>query len=140
MWIIIQGIPLTTTQRELNQFLNNQLNGRSWLGFNRNPAIRLKSFSILKMTDRSSGTMECHGLAELETKKPDEETLQALNGHQLQGRTIAVRKYYHRSSRRIAKRDANQGLCSPVQQERRRPYLHIEMLKSTTDRLTAGLL
>ncbi|MCW8945124.1 MAG: hypothetical protein OQL27_10160 [Sedimenticola sp.] len=130
MWIIIQRIPLTTTQRELNQFLNKQIIGKSWFSLSANPEIRLKTFSILRMTDRSSGKVECHGLAELESQKPEEETLQLLNGHKLRGQTIFVRKYYHRTSRSTLETKLANNAIPSEKNERRRPYLHIEMLKA----------
>ncbi|MCW8889222.1 MAG: RNA-binding protein [Sedimenticola sp.] len=139
MWIIIQGIPLTTTQRELNQFLNKQISCKGWFGLSSRSDFRLKTFSILRMTDRASGEMECHGLAELETARPEEEVLKQLNGHRLHGRVITVRKYYHRSSRSIQRMDQMGGPSGSEHNERRRPYLHIEMLKANAGGFSIGL-
>jgi hypothetical protein len=128
MWVIIPGIPLSTSQSELRQFLNRRLKRKGWLGLSIRRRNRLKSYSILRMTDQLTGSVECHGLAELETAGRDEETLRNLNGHQLHGRTVAVRKYYHRSTkaRPVA---YPEGRGSPSgRPERRRPELHIEML------------
>ena len=139
MWIIIQGIPLSTTQKELNQFLNKQISCKGWFRFSSKAEIRLKTISILRMTDRASGDIECHGLAELETEKPEEEALRLLNGHQLGGRTIPVRKYYHRASRAV-QRDKQRSGRTPLDQiERRRPSLHIEMLKANAGDFSARL-
>ena len=140
MWVIIQRIPLSTTQRELNLFINKQLDSRGWFGLAFNQKTTLKSFSILKMTDRLTGSIECHGLAELDTTTPEEDTLKALNGHQLHGKTVAVRKYYHRSSTRPQDLSSshNDGLIAELQ-ERRRPNLYIEMLKSNFGRFSTGL-
>ncbi|WP_260291267.1 hypothetical protein [Sedimenticola hydrogenitrophicus] len=128
MWVIIQGIPPSTSQSELRQFLNRRLKRKGWLGLAIRRRNRLKSFSILRMTDRQTGSVECHGLAELETAGRDEETLRNLNGHQLHGRTVAVRKYYHRSAsahREALKKERESQFGRP---ERRRPGLYIEML------------
>lgn len=122
MWVIIQGIPPGTSQRELRQFVNRRLSRRGWLGLTMGRHNRLKSFSILRMTERLTGAVECHGLVELETAGRDEEVLRKLNGHQLHGQRLTVRKYYHRSNR--ARRESR-----PAQAERRRPDLLIEMLK-----------
>jgi hypothetical protein len=132
MWIIIQKIPLTTTQRELNQFLNKQISGNRWFGMLFGQQTQLKNFSILRMTDRTSGEIECHGLAEVETSKPEEEMLKVLNGHQLHGQTIAVRKYYHRSNKNAQIASAKNTSRFPGQYDRRRPSMHIEMLKAYT--------
>ncbi|WP_428623385.1 hypothetical protein [Sedimenticola sp.] len=126
MWIIIQGIPLTTNQQELQQFLSQRLKCGSWFGLPFKRRSGLKSVSILKMTDRLTGEVECHGLAELDTLTPNEETLRSLNGHPFRGRRVTIRKYYHRSSKPAQKVRGSQ----PVQPERRRPDLHIEMLRN----------
>jgi hypothetical protein len=67
-------------------------------------------------------------LAELETAGRDEETLRNLNGHQLHGRTVAVRKYYHRSTRAPRVAHLEERGSPSGRPERRRPGLHIEML------------
>ncbi|TVO74246.1 hypothetical protein [Sedimenticola selenatireducens] len=139
MWIIIQKIPLTTTQRELNLFLNKQINGNRWFGLSSNQQTRLKSFSILRMTDRTSGEIECHGLAEVETSKPEEEMLRVLNGHQLHGQTIAVRKYYHRSNISTQTAHTKSTSSFPGLRDRRRHSLHIEMLKANSGGLAIGI-
>lgn len=123
MWVIIQGLPLHTTQEELQRFLNRRLGQKRWFGLPVRQTNRLKSSAILRMTDRATGDVECHGLAQLETAERDEETLRNLNGHQLHGRQVTVRKYYHRAAMpRGAAR-----IAGSLRSERRRADLHIEM-------------
>lgn len=123
MWVIIQGIPLNTSQKELQRFLKRQLGHKRWFGLPLRQPIRLKSAAILRMTDRLTGKVECHGLAQLETLDRDIEALRTLNGHQLHGRRVTVRKYYHRSAR-----PQRGGRNMPsLKSERRRLDLHIEM-------------
>ncbi|WP_029134462.1 RNA recognition motif domain-containing protein [Sedimenticola selenatireducens] len=123
MWVIIQGIPLNTTQKELQRFLKRQLGHKGWFGLPVRQQTRLKSAAILRMTDRVTGIVECHGLAQLETLDHDMETLRTLNGHQLHGRAVTVRKYYHRSAR---PQGARRNIPS-LKSERRRLDLHVEM-------------
>lgn len=135
MWVIIQQIPAATTSQELSRFLSRRLGRRGWLRTSLGRHNSLKSFSILRMTDRVTGSVECHGLAELVDDRPEEETLKSLNGHRLNGSPVSVRKYYHRSSPVHATR-ASQALQLPGgTHERRRPDLHIEMVRSRGRRL-----
>jgi len=123
MWVIIQGIPLKTTRKELRRFLKRQLGNKRWFGLPIRQQRRLKSAAILKMTDRLTGEVEYYGLAQLETRDHDEEALRTLNGHRLHGRTVTVRKYYHRS----AKTHQPGRQSRPSRPERRRLDLHVEM-------------
>jgi hypothetical protein len=123
MWVIIQGIPLDTTQKELQRFLNRQLGHKRWFGLPVGQRNRLKSSAILRMTDRVTGDVECHGLAQLDTAERDDETLRNLNGHLLHGRRVTVRKYYHRAARPRG----TGRIAGSLRLERRRANLHIEM-------------
>ncbi|MCW8907130.1 MAG: hypothetical protein OQL28_07760 [Sedimenticola sp.] len=132
MWVIIQQIPTATTNQELSRFLSRRLGRRGWLRTSLGKHNGLKSHSILRMTDRVTGIVECHGLAELADDRPEEETLKSLNGHRLNGRRVAVRKYYHRNAQSRASEPA---VLPGGVRERRRSDLHIEMVRSRGKRL-----
>lgn len=132
MWVIIQQIPTATTNQELSRFISRRLGRRGWLRTSLGKHSGLKSYSILRMTDRVTGIVECHGLAELADDRPEEETLKSLNGHRLNGRPVAVRKYYHRNAPARASEPA--ALPAGIR-ERRRSDLHIEMIRSRGKRL-----
>lgn len=132
MWVIIQQIPAATTNQELSRFISRRLGRRGWLRTSLGKHSGLKSYSILRMTDRVTGIVECHGLAELADDRPEEETLKSLNGHRLNGRPVAVRKYYHRSA--PARASGPTALPAGIR-ERRRSDLHIEMIRSRGKRL-----
>lgn len=134
MWVIIQQISPATTNQELSRFISRRLGRRGWLRTSLGKHSGLKSHSILRMTDRVTGIVECHGLAELADDRPEEETLKSLNGHRLNGRQVAVRKYYHRSGSARAKELA--ALPGGIG-ERRRSDLHIELVPSRGRRMNA---
>jgi len=132
MWVIIQQIPPATTNQELSRFISRRLGRRGWLRTSLGKHNGLKSHSILRMTDRVTGIVECHGLAELADDRPEEETLKSLNGHRLNGRRVSVRKYYHRGG---PSRASEQAVLPAGIRERRRTDLHIEMVRSRGRRL-----
>jgi hypothetical protein len=125
MWIFIKGIPATTTPKALGQFLNKRLN-RNWMAqafFE--PEIR--QCAILRITDRDTNSVEYHGLAEIESPKPDNSTIEQLSGQTLLGKKISIRKYYHRTT---CDNPWHQGTIDVVREikrgDRRRPNLKIE--------------
>lgn len=126
MWIFIKEIPATTTQRSLAQFLNKSLGNHKIL--NIFSSTELKQCSVLKITDPGTGESEFHAVAEIESSKPEPETLRLLDGQQLQGRRLEVRKFHHRAT------SAEAWQYNPIdkQQEirrcdRRRDNLQIEL-------------
>ena len=85
--------------------------------------------SILRITDSASGDSEVHGLVEVQPAKAAMRVIEALNGKQLQGSELEVRRYHHRSSLRERRQKTSVGRADNHRQgDRRRKNLKIELV------------
>ena len=127
MWVFIKEIPPTTTNRALGQFLHKKIN-RNWVtqAFFQS---ELKQCSILRITDENTGTIECHGLAEIESLKPDSIMIAQLDGQSFLGKSVRVRKYYHRATCDSPRHQGTTNMVKEIKQgNRRRSNLRIEVI------------
>jgi RNA recognition motif-containing protein len=131
--LFLRNLPYNVTRRDLKLFIQTELRKA---GIRGNPLLNLCSnCSILKITDPAAATHEYHGLVEIQPARIALLAIGALNGKQLAGSAIEVRRYRHRSpwgerrNRTDERRDS--GVEPPPLRERRRPNLKIELVETT---------
>jgi hypothetical protein len=61
--------------------------------------------TILRLTDQANGTVEHHGLVEVQPARAAMRAIEDLNGRVLRGAQIQVRRYHHRSPLRDRRRN-----------------------------------
>lgn len=129
--LFLRNLPIDFSRRALREFVESELNqaGIRVTVF-RNPCC---NYSILRITDRSSGTQEYHGLVEIRPARRAMQAIRILNGKLVGGKPIEVRRYRHRSplntafgmaQGRVLQED---GIPSPM--ESRRRNIKIELLE-----------
>ena len=129
MWIFLRQIPKGTTCKELRKFVSKSQQP-SWMFFPLAPRAKIKRCEILKIFNPETQTTEYHGLIQIDPIKAAVSLIERLNGRELQGKPIEVRKYYRRLSnldRRftISEREEHQELR---RQDRRRDGLRSRVL------------
>lgn len=140
MLLFVKGFPITFTPPALRCHVLNTLRVQGILTWRQGS---LGSCDIVRVLDRDTGTIEYYGLIEMRPAKLALQVIRQLNGVSLQGRTLEVHRYHHRSlrhERRLAvaltaaeiQPDRRQG-------ERRRSDLRLELLQRPQIDLTPWL-
>lgn len=127
--LFLSRLPHGVTRKELKAFVQSALHGDTRLPFARTTAVC--NCSILRITDPTNGSSELHGLVEVQPAKAAMQAIEELNGKELKGTPIEVRRYHHRSPLRDRRTPG-----APVQEaekragERRRKDLRIELISA----------
>ena len=129
MWLLLRQIPRGTTCKELDKFVSKGQQP-SWMFFPLTSHAKVKRCEILQIFNPETKTTEYHGLAQIDPSKTALPLIERLNGRELQGKPIEVRKYIRRSSYRdcrriLSEREERQELR---QQDRRRDRLRSRVL------------
>lgn len=134
--LFLRGLPHDLTCRELKSFVQAAVRDPNPRAFTVTAAVC--DCSILRLTDRTTGISELHGLVEVQPAKAAIRAIEELNGRELKGVVIEVRRYHHRSLLRERRQDqapfanGNGGEGSETtdnrQQERRRRNLKIDLI------------
>ena len=99
MWLIIAKIPTDTTHTSLKKFVTKGMNGKWFFLPSRNSG-NIKKCGILRITNPKTKSVECHGIILVEPIKAALSTIEQLDGTRLNGTTVDVRRYVHRTSER----------------------------------------
>ena len=118
MWILITRIEPSTTHDEIYRFAKKGLRGR-WPLISPASRGRAKRCGILRISDRRSKFMECHGLVSIEPIKSAMEAIERLNGISFHGNPVTVRRYFSRSTERDRRNHFDQQSV-PEHKDRRR--------------------
>jgi hypothetical protein len=118
--LILPSLSPRTTQRELRQFVRQGLSEAGYRGFAL--LLAVSRCSILRLTDRTTGKSELHGLVQIRPAKTAFAAMNALQGKALRGTRIEVRRYQPRSG------NSFYDLPPGTPQERRRAQLYIELI------------
>ncbi|MCP4946974.1 MAG: hypothetical protein GY923_05660 [Aestuariibacter sp.] len=124
MWIFLRQIPKGTTGKELGKFVSK--GQQPFRTFSPLPSrAKIKRCEILQIFNPETQITEYHGLIQIDPFKAALPLIERLNGRELQGKPIEVRKYYRRlsyldSQRILSEREEQQELR---QQDRRRDRL-----------------
>ncbi len=129
--LFLRNLPIDFSRHDLRDFVESELNqaGIRVTAF-RNPC---SNYSILRITERSSGVQEYHGLVEIRPARTAMRAIEILNGKLIGGKPVEVRRYRHRSplnttfgraQGRVLLKD---GVPTPM--ESRRRNIKIELLE-----------
>jgi RNA recognition motif-containing protein len=120
LMVFFRGLPENTTRKELRQFVIPAIKNTP----ERHLALKgsVLSCTVLRLTDPASGAREFHGLVEIQPAKAALHAIALLNGQELGGRRIEVRRYQPRSavSRRRLGSALAEDLEDGIDDERRR--------------------
>jgi hypothetical protein len=131
--LFLSHLPPNTNCRDIKAFMQAELRKSGVRGL---PFFNLcTNCSILRITDPAAGTTEYHGLVEVRPALIALRAIEVLNGKELNGAPIAVRRYRHRSTwgeHRHRSDPARGGdLVAAPLVERRRANLRIELVEAT---------
>jgi hypothetical protein len=95
---------------------------------------------IRKLVNRATGSVEYHGLVDIEPAKGAVTAIRKLHLTPLKGKTVEVRKYYKRSPLRDRRERGDEGVAeNRRKRDRRRPNLMAESV-TISGPLRAGRL
>ena len=127
--IFLRKIPSEANHAELREFFAGAVRPRWYWPFRTSGVVT--ECKIVRIKDRSSA--EYHGLAEIQPERAALRAAIVLNGNQLGGQIVEVRKWYDRSQDRDRRRPATRTPTDPPfsdrrGRDRRRSNLAIEMI------------
>jgi hypothetical protein len=139
MLIFIRLLPESVTQGELRRFVEKAIHS-PWcsLFFTRS---KVHGAEIRKLVNRATGSVEYHGVVDVEPAKKAVVAIRRLNRTPLRGKAVEVRKYYQRSPLRDRRGGGRAGDASDNRRkrDRRRPNLMAESV-TISGPLRAGRL
>jgi hypothetical protein len=139
MLIFIRLLPESVTQGELRRFVEKAIHS-PWSGlfFAR---CKIRMAEIRKLVNRATGSVEYHGVVDVEPAKGAAKAIRKLNLTPLKGKAVEVRKYYKRSPLRDRREGGSLEAASANrrQRDRRRPNLVAESV-TISGPLRAGRL
>jgi hypothetical protein len=112
--IFIRLLPEAVTQGELRRFVEKAINSR-WRSLLATRS-KIHKAEIRKLVNQTTGSVEYHGLVDIEPAKRALAAIHKLNHAPLKGKTVEVRKYYQRSPLR----DRREGFGSDAAADNRR--------------------
>jgi RNA recognition motif-containing protein len=132
MDIFIRRLPESVTRLDLIHFVSAALRPQ-WSIFRRGDDLQQIDCEIFQVTSVDNQTAEYHGIAHFNDPTEAMAVIERLNGRQLKGKRMEVRKYFHRSALRDRRRhpfDRLPGgdIVEKRQADRRRDQLLIEPL------------
>ncbi len=126
MLIFIRLLPESVTQGELRKFVEKAMHS-PWrsLFFSHS---KIHTAEIRKLVNRATGSVEYHGIVDIEPAKGAVAAIRRLDRTPLRGKTVEVRKYYQRSPLRDRRGGEAAGESSDNRRkrDRRRPNLVAE--------------
>lgn len=130
MRIFLRALPVGTRDRDLKAFVQTVITP-PWYMPLRNRAI-VKSCKILKIVDPKLGTVEFHGLLDVQPVKAALAAIERLNGHSFKGYRLEARKWhvrrkYYDDRRNLYTTSAGAWTNERRQGDRRRSTLMIEI-------------
>lgn len=127
MMLFLPGLPQHLTRKELKAFVQAGLKSPEDRPFS--VKANVCACTILRITDQCDGNIEHHGLVEVQPAKAAIRAIDELNGRELNGTRIQVRRYHHRSPLRDRRRNqAPPEQAENRKQERRRRDLKIDLV------------
>ncbi|MCB1759715.1 MAG: RNA-binding protein [Gammaproteobacteria bacterium] len=132
MDIFIRRLPESVTRLDLIHFVSAALRPQ-WSLFRRGDGPQQIDCEIFRVTSLDNQSAEYHGIVHFEDPTEAMAVIERLNGRQLKGKRMEVRKYYHRSNLRDRRRQPNGqmpagDIVEQRQADRRRNHLQIEPL------------
>jgi len=131
--LFLRNLPPNVARRDLKTFVVAQLRQA---GIRGSFLLNLcANCSILRMTDPDRGTVEYHGLVEVQPARIAMQAIAVLNGKCIGNTPIEVRRYRQRSPwgerrNRIDSQGDGTLVAEPLR-ERRRPNLKIDLVDAT---------
>mgnify|MGYP001025961580 FL=1 len=122
--LFLPSLPESATRKDVKQFVRDGLAESGYHGLALYSAVT--SCTILCVTDPVSGKSECHGLVQIRPAKAAMQAIEALNGKELLGSKVEVRRYHQRSGLPSA-------LASAAQKERRRRELKLDLVETSSN-------
>jgi hypothetical protein len=120
--LFLSAVPPGATRKELRQFVRQGLVEAGYRGVTL--LLAISRCSICRLTDPITGKSECHGLVQIKPASVALKAIDILNGKELKGAKMVVRRYYQRGS-------IGYSYASPRRlQERRRAALFTELIDS----------
>lgn len=127
MMVFLRGLPEGLKRKELKAFVQASVRSRDDHSFYLK--AKVCNCAILRITDRSNGDVEHHGLVEVQPARAAIRAIDELNGTVLKGTRIQVRRYRHRSPLRDGGTNTFvQEQTDSRPQERRRSNLKIDLV------------
>lgn len=102
MKILIRCIPRSVTLVTLSRFINHGLFYPWYYPFKLKGKVR--EHEIIRITNRDTGAVEFHAVVDIQPARTAVYLIQKLNGRELDGRAVDVRKWYARSPMRDRRR------------------------------------
>ncbi|MEJ1297629.1 MAG: RNA-binding protein [Candidatus Sedimenticola sp. (ex Thyasira tokunagai)] len=131
--IFIRKLPDNTRRQDLVRFIQQGLRS-SLFGLSFLPHDELGDCHIIQITNKSAGTVEYHGIAEIFTAQDINGVIQRLNGKKLKRRPLEVHQYFHRSPHNDRRNHLSftdpSGDAERRDSDRRRPHLFIQKRSS----------
>ncbi len=126
MWLFIRRIRYTTTRKQLERFIARGLQ-HHWLFIPLPSKAHIKRCEILQITNGQGHEAEFHGLVDIEPASAAQAAIEKLDGKELKGKAVQIRKFFRRSYLRdrrqgFGRRNGQQNE-ERRQQDRRRPNI-----------------
>jgi hypothetical protein len=131
--LFLRNLPPNTSRKDLKSFVHRELQRAGVTGL---PLFNLcTNCSILRVQGLGAGTIEYHGLVEVQPARIALLAIDILNGKQMHGAAIEVRRYRHRSQwgehRQRSEPFLGGALLAVPLTERRRANLKIDLVERT---------
>jgi RNA recognition motif-containing protein len=126
--LFLRNLPIDFSRQDLKKFVQSELKKAGIRGTPlRSPC---SNYTVLRITDRSSGTREYHGLVEIQPARIAMQAMEVLNGKMIAGKPVEVRRYRHRSpwGRHAAQGEQTSAEDFRVAIESRRQNIQIEVV------------
>jgi hypothetical protein len=127
--LFVRGLPEDVSGKELKHFIQTAVRELDSRPFSLKATVC--NCNIVCVSDREDDSRNYHGLVEVQPAKAAIDAIGALNGRELRGHKIEVRRYQHRSPLRD-QRDEPAGYTgeSADLYERRRRNLRIDLVNA----------
>lgn len=125
--LFLRGLPEGLKRKDLKTFIQAVLKSADNRPFYSKATV--STCTILKITDQSNGTVEHHGLVEVQPAKAAIQAIETLNGKGLRGARIEARRYHHRTPLRDPRRtEIAPDHSENRREERRRGNIKIDLV------------
>lgn len=129
MMLFLRGLPENLTRKELKAFIQSAVESADNRSFYFK--VTVCTCTILRITDQSNGSVEHHGLVEIQPAKAAMQAIEVLNGKDFKGARIEARRYHHRTPLRDRRREKiTYDQAENRQKERRRRNIKIDLVGS----------
>ncbi|MCB1851679.1 MAG: RNA-binding protein [Gammaproteobacteria bacterium] len=118
MWLIVTRIPAGTNHAGLKKFVSRGMNDK-WFFLPLRNRGEIKKCDILRISHPATKSVEYHGLLLVQPIKKALTAIEQLDGTQLDGETVDVRRYVHRTHERDRRDPFNHRNQAPGNERRR---------------------